>query len=345
MGQKREPTAEELDMLRWLSDAEINRRTGIARDTIRRWRHAYGIPRAGTPTSTGFAALPPPPHAWAPSQGTPVFTPERECESAVLVMSDVHYGKCTTTYNRNVAKERLERLLPKLERIHRLVSAAYQIEELVVALLGDVNDGTEIYPAQAYYQDLSDPLQQAWEFASFLADWFRALQRIWGKVRIEAVAGNHGRTGRRAHEAANWDLACYHYLTLHLGDSGITVAYGGHDNGQDPFLRFMDVRRHRFLLYHGHSIRMYQTIAWYGLTMRMLRWQAALGSFSAMLCGHFHSFGEMEINGRRVLLTGTLVTDDQWALQTLGLNASNRWHLFGVGNTRPITWRFDLDLV
>ena len=340
MGQRREPTAEELEMLRWLPDAEISRRTGVARDTIRRWRREYGIPRPGMPTQGGFAALPPPPpHAWAPGRQ------ERERESAVLVMSDLHYGKRTATYNREVAKERLRKLLPRLERIHQLVSAAYEIDELVVAVLGDVNDGTEIYPAQPHYQDLSDPLQQAWEFAEFLAEWFREVQRIWGKVRIEAVAGNHGRTGKRAHEAANWDLACYHYLKLHLNGSGIPIAYGSYENGQDPFLRFMEVRRHRFLLYHGHAIRMYQTIAWYGLTMRMLRWQAALGAFSALLCGHFHSFGEMEINGRRVLLTGTLVTDDQWVLQTLGLNASNRWHLFGVGDKRPITWRFDLDLV
>lgn len=369
--RRREPTPEELQLLAAYSDTELSRMIGAARDTIRRWRRDYGIPN---PSKTKQQSAPPPQappgyaepnqsvrqegqHSTASNafryspQGNPSYPGPflalpraREKESAVLVMSDIHYGKRTASYSTAIAQERLRRLIPKLERIGSILDSSYHIDELVVCILGDVNDGSEIFPTQAHYQEISDPLRQAWEFASFLAEWLRSVQRTFPSIRVEAVAGNHGRTGKRVHEAANWDLATYHFLRLHLEGSGIHVHYAGRD-GEDPFLRFVSIRGHRFLLYHGHAIRMYQTIAWYGLTQRMLRWQTVFGPFAALLCGHFHTFGEMDINGTRILLTGTLVTDDQWTVQTLGLAAANRWHLFGVGDRRPITWRFDLELV
>jgi predicted phosphodiesterase len=342
---KREPTGEELELLRRHSDAEVARLAGVSRQTVARWRWEHGVPRPAQARGGFRFTPPPPPGEQAPSAvvSPPARSqPGRERESAVLLVSDIHYGKRTSTFGPQVARDRMSRLLPRLERIHQLLSASYQIDELVVALLGDVNDGSEIYPTQAHHQEISDPLRQAWEFAGFLAEWLRAAQRVFGAVRVEAVPGNHGRGGsKRIAEAANWDLACYHYLALHLAGTGIGVGYGE----DDPFMRILEVRGHRFLLYHGHAIRMYQTIPWYGLMQRMLRWRTALGPFAALCCGHFHAFGEMDVNGTRLLLTGTLVTDDQWALQTLGLNSANRWHLFGVGDKRAITWRFDLDLI
>ena len=328
---RKQPTPELLDLLRVLSDSAIERQYGIARNTLRRWRSEYGIPN---PAKGALPVFPERPHA--------VPTGGREREAAVLLASDLHYGKRTSSFDTDILRRRLDAVVPRLERIHRLLSSAYDLEELVVCLLGDVNDGSEIYPSQSHHQEVTDPLRQAWELADYLAGWLERIQRTWRSVRVEAVAGNHGRAGKRLAESASWDVATYHYLALRLRDSGIPVHYA--QEGLDPFLRVVEVRGHRFLLYHGHGVRMYQSVPWYGLAQRALRWRATLGEFVALCCGHFHTYGEMDVNGIRIFLTGTPVTDDTWVLQSLGGKNANRWHLFGVGQHRPVTWQFALDL-
>lgn len=346
---RREPTPEILDAMRELPDAEVARRFGVSRATVQRWRHTYGIPNPYNERLRGIPAFPPPPPPGPQPGSVPLAVSlppprgEREVESAVLLMSDLHYGKRTRSFDRAVLVSRLQALVPRLARLHELLTHAYVLDELVVCILGDVNDGSEIYPSQPHHQDVTDPLRQAWELADVLAGWLLAVQRTWGRVRVECVAGNHGRSGRRVAESASWDVAAYHYLALRLSGSGIPVHYA--QEGLDPFLRVVTVRGHRYVLYHGHGVRMYQSIPWYGLAQRVLRWRAVLGEFAALCCGHFHTYGEMEIAGTRVLLTGTPVTDDDWVLQALGGRNSNRWHLFGVGDSRPITWQFALDLV
>jgi predicted phosphodiesterase len=328
MGIRKEPTPELLEALRTLPDAEIARRYRISRNTLRRWRVEYKVENPYLEPYGEYAGR---------------VSGHREKESAVLLASDLHYGKRTSSFDTDVLRRRMDALIPRLQRIHDLLSTSYDIEELVVCILGDVNDGSDIYPTQAHHQEVSDPLRQAWEAAAYLAGWLRQLKRAWRSVRVEAIAGNHGRAGKRVAESASWDLACYHYLALHLERDGIPVSYA--QEGLDPFLRMVTVRKHRFLLYHGHGVRMYQGVPWYGLAQRVLRWRAVMGEFAALCCGHFHAYGDMDIAGTRVLLTGTPVTDDSWVLQVLGGQNANRWHLFGVGDRRPITWQFGLELV
>ena len=60
--------------------------------------------------------------------------------------------------------------------------------------------------------------------------------------------------------------------------------------------------------------------------------------------GHFHALAHWRVNRVQVLATGTMVTDDQWALTTLGFDSGNQWWLFGVSDKHPITWQYGLDL-
>lgn len=174
-------------------------------------------------------------------------------ETAVLVASDLHFGKSTPTYSPEVFMIRLGKLDTKLRRIRELLSS-YDFDELVIALLGDANDGSDIYPTQVHYQEISNVEEQAALLADLLARFARRQAETWGKVRIEAVPGNHGRSGRFAHEAANWDITCYRYLEmLTRSDEAISVHF--ENPGRDPFLRVMNVYGHGYLIYHGHDIR------------------------------------------------------------------------------------------
>lgn len=255
-------------------------------------------------------------------------------------MSDIHFGKSTASYNPDVCIQRLDKCGKALERIHSLLGD-YDLQELVIAILGDANDGTGIYPTQACHQSIQNPEQQADLLANILARFSEWQQSIWGNVRIEAVPGNHGRGGRFLHEAANWDIVCYRYLADRLRGK---VKVGFNDS-TNPFIRRIELRGHHYLMYHGHGIRMYQTIPWYGVTQRTLKWlNSSLAPFEAVLLGHFHTCGMFPINRTMAVLSGTPISDDEWALQELGMESAPRWWLLGVSDHRANTWGFRIEL-
>lgn len=265
----------------------------------------------------------------------------KQRESAILTMSDLHFGKETSSFNPSAFIRRLDKAGHALERIHSLLSD-YDLDELVLALTGDVNDGTGIYPTQTFHQTINNVEEQAYLLSHILADFLVWQKRLWGNVRVEAVPGNHGRGGRFIHEAANWDLVCYRYLKLRVGPQGIPVNF---NNAGNPFIRKFEARGHHYLMYHGHGIRMYQQIPWYGVSQRILRWHnSSLAPFETVLIGHFHTCQMITVNGVSIYLSGTPVTDDDWALQELGMEAEPRWWLFGVSDHRPVTWQYRIEL-
>jgi DNA polymerase II small subunit/DNA polymerase delta subunit B len=266
----------------------------------------------------------------------------KQHESAILTLTDLHFGKKTATFNPDKFAARLANVSKRITRIHSLLSD-YKLDELVICLLGDVNDGTGIYPTQFHHQAISNVEEQADILSELLAKFARGQCSVWKKIRVECVAGNHGRGGREAHEAANWDIVAYRYLAKDLADDEIKVNIGSEGN---PFLRKIQVRKHKYLLYHGHEIRTFSNIPWYGMMLRLLRWNTTkrLAPFDVVLMGHFHSWGVWQINRVKLFCNGTFVSDDEWALQTFGWESANKTWLFGVSDHRPVTWQFGLEL-
>lgn len=262
----------------------------------------------------------------------------------MLVASDLHFGKRTPSYDPEEFIRRLGHLETKLGRIRELLSS-YDFDELVVTILGDANDGSDIYPTQVHHQAISNVEEQAALLADLLARLGRQLATRWGRVRFECVPGNHGRGGRFAHEAASWDIVAYRYLALLTrNDDNIQVIFENPD--RDPFLRVMNVYGHGYLLHHGDTIRSWGGIPWYGMVLRLMRWSTAssLPPWSIGLMGHFHTFGEWSFNRLTVKATGTMVTDDEWSLRTFGWESAPRWHLFGVSQKYAETWSYGLEL-
>jgi predicted phosphodiesterase len=269
------------------------------------------------------------------------FQLKSRTETAILVMTDLHYGRKTTSFNPEVCKERLKRLGATMERLREVLSG-YDFDRLVVFLLGDVNDGTDIYATQPHHQAITNVEQQANELSGLLSEWLLGQIRIWGAVSVEAVPGNHGRSGRATHEAASWDVVTYRYLSLRLKNR---VAVGMNTSSHDPFIRKVKIRNHYYVLYHGHDIRTFANIPFYGMMLRTSRWLSTqIAPFDVICMGHFHTLGTWKINRVRLILSGTMISDDDWALRSLGWESACEWWLFGCSNSRPITWQFPVDL-
>lgn len=266
----------------------------------------------------------------------------RRRETAVLLMSDLYWGKKTATFDRAILRARLEAFGEKLAGIRELLGGEYEFDELRIALLGDANDGSGIYPTQAFHQDQANVEMQARELAAFLAPWLRAQKGVWGSLSLDCVPGNHGRSGKFAHEAASWDIVAYRYLADRLGDA---VPLRMNERG-NVFMLPATLYGWRFLWYHGHSIKMHMSIPWYGLQRRLNNWSTTsqYGPIDVAASGHFHTLGCWQLNRIISFLTGTAVSDDDWSVETLGYESATRWWIFGASPQRPVTWQFALDI-
>lgn len=266
---------------------------------------------------------------------------ERQCETANLTLQDWHYGKHTASYGPEITARRLTQLVDKLARIRDLMPG-YAFDKLVLHVLGDMNDGTEIYAGQTHEQAISNVEAQANDLSILLESFLGRLADVWGSIEVEAVPGNHGRAGKFAHTAANWDMVCYRYLQLRQKRAQIRF---NDWTEQDPFIRKTVIRGHTFLDYHGHDVRSYGNIPRYGVTLRLLRWYSShMGPFDVVNMGHFHCLDFWKVNAVRVFLGGTAVSGDEWGLRTFGLESSCSTWLYGTSDKYPVTWQFAIDL-
>lgn len=110
-----------------------------------------------------------------------------------------------------IAQRQVKQMWTVVETLHRLQSAAKQIEELVLFDLGDMVEGDQMRPSQAAEVDAPVTRQavdvfdlQAWLLNQALA--------LFPKVRFLKVPGNHDRTSHKAGNAG-------------LGELGYTDSY------------------------------------------------------------------------------------------------------------------------
>jgi len=269
-----------------------------------------------------------------------------EHRTAILHITDTHDGKKTKSFDQDILAQRMDALSEKLYKIRQRLS--FHIERFIIILTGDINDGVVIYPTQQHHQDETDALEQVDQASNLIFSFATDQQETWGcPVTMQCVAGNHGRAGRFHHEETNWDILTYRTMsTMAQFSPQIDVDYGK-DNQESKFLRVFKVNNTGILLYHGHGIRMYQSIPRYGIVQRIMRWSTteALGDWRYMFLGHFHRCEYFSQNQRACFMGGTMVTDDDWALEVLGYESDPHWWLLLMQPNGDIEEQFKLKLI
>ena len=153
-------------------------------------------------------------------------------ESANLLISDLHTGKQVyddsgnCLYNKDilafklsVLRERVVKLLTKHLRINTL-------DEFNILLLGDIVDGSGIYPNQELNQDLTWIIDQIALAVAGIWDLVLAILAVGLTVNIYAVPGNHGRQGKETPLQNNFDYIVYQQLyMLAMGNEKVNVNY------------------------------------------------------------------------------------------------------------------------
>ncbi len=261
-------------------------------------------------------------------------TRERRRRGFLLLLSDFQVGIKTTTYNFDVFKKRMANLKQRLLKVVALHRRSHPVNKLLVFLMGDLvhNENTLRF---LNLEELAGVVrEQMFEVCiPELQTFFMEMLRHFKKVEVVCVHGNHGEMGRIYAKTTNLDDIIYHFLKVSF-----------RENPRINFkltTNFYQVHQEwdwRFLVTHGDKIPMHLTLPWYGLTTRLMRWQGSIGDFDYLCLGHFHIASMLDWNGKTIFTNGTFSSDDEWALQRLGLSSSVCQLLLGIHEHRGISF-------
>ena len=270
-----------------------------------------------------------PPLTLPPAPKTP-HTLKRGEEIAMLHISDTQIGKVTTSYNSKVAVERLRELAEKTIRITEVRRAAANIDEIHVALGGDMVEGECIFPHQAHLIDQSVYDQALLTTPYALAEVIMMLLRVFKRVKVFGVVGNHGRTMPKdegAHPRSNWDRVVYTTLKhLFFGPPSAPR--------KDPELKRLEIvvpdefsyvdRIYEWglLFVHGHQIRGGGGggFPYTGTTKKVGGWADAIRDpWDYLYFGHFHNYTQGTISTRTWYCNGTTESDNDYACEELAV--------------------------
>lgn len=268
----------------------------------------------------------------------------KESRSVALMISDVHVGKKTVSFDFNKLKERMTYMFNELIDQVKQMKRISTVEDINLCFIGDIIDNDSLYPTQPHHVDHENAGHATLQIklaAKFFEEEIRRVQKACKiPIIIHAVKGNHGRISKFTNESNNYDLMFYNHLELAFERSKSITCRISHG-----FYALATIQNHNFLLNHGNGIKMYQNIPWYGLVQRTMRWEGSLPyQFDYVVVGHFHTTGEQQWNNKVIYMNGTAVTDDDFGLEVLGLSASNKFWLFGVNQNNGICYQHKIDL-
>lgn len=218
-------------------------------------------------------------------------------KSLCLIMSDVHIGAKHEGYDLMVFEKKLKKLFDEVST----EITEKKIDELVVFLIGDVVDGEQIYPGHSNYICLP-VAEQSVIGAKYIADFLMNLS-IFCKVRVECIAGNHGRPGKKGDSTlrTNWDTILYYIVATHVKDwTNIRV------NVHTDWKAFVKVQELTVMAFHGDDVAKGNPLI--SLPNAIVQWADLFRnqvSFDVAVTGHYHlPMLSLDVNGRELFING-----------------------------------------
>lgn len=114
----------------------------------------------------------------------------------LLHLTDWQLGKRTDSYNSDICASRVRQAVEKAMRLVDLHRHAYPVTSAALLLGGDLVEGVDIFPGQAYQVD-SGLFEQVFAAAAVVEGAVRTLLREFQDVLVVEEYGNHGRLGRK----------------------------------------------------------------------------------------------------------------------------------------------------
>lgn len=235
------------------------------------------------------------------------LTPNVDSDNDILiVLSDFHIGQCFSSmwgeYNSDIAKKRINQLLVEVAAIKQ----RHNSEKCYVSLQGDMLSGNIHKTIQVTNRE--NVIEQVKVASELISSFCYELTKIFSKVFLSSVSGNHSRIDRkeealhdeRLDDIIIWgiELSLRHIENFHVLKRNI-------DNG----IADLNIRGKTYIAIHGDMDQFNKT----GVSNLCMH----LGFIPyAIVSGHMHTCAVDETNGVKMIRGGSLVgSGDQYTIE------------------------------
>ena len=230
-------------------------------------------------------------------------------ESMVIesILSDLHFGLKTKTFNVAVARERIRKLSNTLIDEKERYSKNYNIEKFNILLGGDIIQSATMHEDSKNSCEITNAEQISIAIESLFIDFFLPLIKEGIEIDVVGVCGNHDResTNRFTVNPGNTYFTYTIYKTLEL----LCKPYKNINFNipTDPYTIYKIFNSY-FLLEHGDLVGKNTVTA---LENQLIKRSAQVSKIlSGIRIGHYHE--DMTTNLGRHIVNGSLVSDDHF---------------------------------
>ncbi len=261
-----------------------------------------------------------------------------DAEEVVLHCGDGHAAKITPSFDVDVYNARMDTMFDAIMTIVTLHRRIYPIRKIRIVNLGDNVQGENPFQGSkigAVKMGVRDQIAKV-----AVPAWARlicSLRQEFEEVEGDCFPGNHG-ADKLAPETSKADFSFYDILKAKIGDKkGITI------NIHENFGEMVYIQGFKFFCYHGDQMPCPQGVPYFAMAKKEKSWYVHFGGFNYTLHAHFHKRMEDEGAAKYTSIgCGTLVSDDDWALQKMGISSTPSQNIFGVHPRFGVTWRYPL---
>jgi len=278
---------------------------------------------------------------------------EKSVETAVLLVSDTHIGEIVSAeetggisqYDFSVFQYRMQYLAEVVVDILKNKLTGYKIDELVIAMLGDIVSG--IIHDELVESAEDTVIEWVTGGAIVFAQFLQELAQEYSSIVCPCVIGNHGRMSQKIRfkkRYVNWDYVFYQMLSMMLvNQPNIKFII------PKSFYYLHQIEGHNFLFLHGDNIRSWQGIPWYGIQRANDRLAELLNSKEKIIdyiaMGHFHNLGVLDrVHGGQLILNGSFIGANEYSIGSMFRSNQPKQYLFGVHSRKGKTFSYDINL-
>lgn len=275
-------------------------------------------------------------------------------ETIILKFSDWHAYELVTlartrglnAYTASIMGARVKRVVDSAIKIKQRMErgGGWRLPRLVIGANGDFISGT-IHELERH-SDAPSVVHAAYGCANVLASAIRDLSAHFPEVEVFCTAGNHGRMpdARRMQQkdpGRNWDTVIY-YFAYEMLRNCPNVRFHIPDSYSVGF----EVEGWNFLQTHGHDVKSWNSIPWYGLNRLVSNINALEASRGVTihhyLFGHFHEASSLPHAAGESFINGSLIGGNEFSMNALGKMGKPCQWMLGVHKEHGVTFRFPL---
>lgn len=257
----------------------------------------------------------------APAVKIPKFKIDKHKKNMTLelMLSDLHYGKKTKTFDLEVARRRMKALAEVLIKEIQRSSLLYNVHKVILALIGDIIESYTMHGLESASNcEFGNAKQVYWAMHSIFNDMIMPIALTGIEIDIPAVTGNHDRTehSRTYNNPGEENLTyiIYNGIKDLCEARGLTNVKFHIPDG--PYV-VIPVYKNKILYEHGDNANNYNRDTLEKLLNRRQTQTKQIVDFFRL--GHFHEYC---MYGRgRIIVNGSLPGQDSYA-DVLGFDAT-----------------------